>query len=67
MLSVSIGAVVIALVITVAAQILYMNGIVSADGRNLCLVAFLCWCGIAMTIFIFGVFAVLGSVFYGMV
>ena len=63
MLSVSIGAVVIALVITLAAQILYMNGIVSLDGRNLCLAALLVWLGIAMAVFIFGVFAWLRSVF----
>ena len=63
MLSVSIGAVVIALVITIAAQILHMNGIVSADGRNLCLTALLVWLGIAMAVFIFGMFALLRSVF----
>lgn len=63
MLSVSIGAVVIALVITVAAQILHMNGIVSVDGRNLCLAALLVWLGIAMAVFIFGVFVLLRSVF----
>ena len=63
MLSVSIGAVVIALVITLAAQILYMNGIVSLDGRNLCLAALLVWLGIAMAVFIFGVFVLLRSVF----
>ena len=62
MLSTSIGAVVIALIITVAAQILHMNGIVSADGRNLCLAALLVWIGIAMAVFIFGVFALLRSV-----
>ena len=67
MMSTSIGAVVIALVITVAAQILYMNGIIGADSRNLCLTSFLVWAGIAMAVFIFGVFAVLRSVFYGMV
>ena len=59
MLSTSIVAVVIALVITVAAQILHMNGIVSADGRNLCLTALLVWLGIAMAVFIFGVFVIL--------
>lgn len=63
MLSTSIGAVVIGLVVTLAAQILYMNGIVSADGRNLCLAALLVWAVIAMAVFIFGVFAVLRSVF----
>lgn len=62
MLSVSIGAVVIALIVTVAAQILHMNGIVSADGRNLCFTALLVWLGIAMAVFIFGVFALLRSV-----
>lgn len=63
MLSTSIGAVVIGLVVTLAAQILYMNGIVSADGRNLCLTALLVWIGISMAVFIFGMFALLRSVF----
>lgn len=63
MLSTSIGAVVIALVVTLAAQILHMNGIVSADGRNLCLTALLVWLGISMAVFIFGMFALLRSVF----
>lgn len=67
MLSVSIGAVVIALVITIAAQILHMNGIVSSDGRNMCFTALLVWAVIAMAVFVFGVFAVLRSVFYGMI
>lgn len=59
MLSTSIGAGVIALIVTVAAQILYMTGLISADGRNLCLTALLVWLGIAMAVFIFGVFVIL--------
>ena len=63
MLGTSIGAVVIALIVTIAMQILYSAGVVSADSRNLCLASLLVWVGIAMAVFIFGVFAVLRSVF----
>ena len=63
MLSTSLAAVAIALVILVAAQIFYSAGLITVDGRNLCLSAFLIWSAIAMAVFIFGVFAVLRSVF----
>lgn len=61
MLSTSLAAVVIALVIAIAAQILYSAGIVTTDARNLCLATFLVWCGLAMTVFVFGMFAALGA------
>lgn len=59
MLSTAVAAVVIALVIAVAAQLFHSAGIVTTDARNLCVATFLVWCGIAMAIFIFGVFAAL--------
>ena len=63
MLSTSLAAVAIALAILVAAQIFYSAGLITADGRNLCLTALLVWAAIAMTVFIFGVFAMLKGLF----
>ena len=63
MLSTVLAAVVISLVVAVAAQILHMAGIVTTDARNLCLATFVIWCGLAMTVFLFGVFALFRNAF----
>lgn len=63
MLSTALAAVVIALAVAIAAQLFHSAGIVTTDARNLCVATFLVWCGLAMTIFIFGAFAVLGAWF----
>lgn len=59
MLSISVGAVVIALVITIVAQMLNEADVVSKDFRNVCLISLGIWVVIVALVFLFGVYAML--------
>ena len=62
MLSLSICAVIIGMVITFAAQVLYSAQIVTADTRNLCLTAFGVWLTVAVMTYCGGLLILAGGV-----